>query len=194
VRGPLTPMRDALSPGGPAQAVGSISRRGAPASTVGASVRPYDRAISRSSRARRRRGGRKSEGGPGAAFSGQACGGSAGGGCQVMRRKRRTLRKRYSNSPYSSENMARASSGAGDLLCRLHPAGPAGMQRARGGDAVRARRHAGVMELQPSKQPGDATGAHSFIRAGKKWSLALISWFGRELLFHFRSRGEAWRG
>ena len=38
------------------------------------------------------------------------------------------------------------------------------------------------------------TGARSFIRAGKTCTLALISEFGRELLLHFRSRGEAWRG
>jgi len=37
-------------------------------------------------------------------------------------------------------------------------------------------------------------GDRSFIRAGKTFTLALISWFGRGLLLHFRSRGEAWRG
>ena len=46
-------------------------------------------------------------------------------------------------------------------------------------------------------QTGDTkgtTGAHSFIRAGKKCTLALISWVWKKLLLRFRGRGEAGRG
>jgi len=47
---------------------------------------------------------------------------------------------------------------------------------------------------EPAERATTVTGAHSFIRTGKKCTLALISWVWRDTVFEGGSRGEAWRG